>query len=422
MDVERLLIAKIVAERNYNDVYDAGVGIEHFDHPMNRKLFKLIQEFKVSYGEVPTEDVLQKDYPTVTLPDCSEYSMEYLLDEIRRDRLSSILSEGMMEASGLVSERKPEEGLDLLAHAVREGSQQSRAAQVMDLTAMTTDAWADELNERRKREGWLLGVPSGFDALDRATQGFQRQQLITFVGLPKSGKSTLLLLAAMSAHQVAHVPLFVGFEMSNDEQRYRHAAFLAGLSHQQMLTGNISKADRRKLDRAIRALSAMPPFLLASDVRSATTITGLQTLIEQHDPGIVYVDGVYMMRDEEGEDPNSSRALTNITRGLKRMAQTLDIPVVLTTQALTARTGRGQSLTADSVGYSSSFRQDSDVLIGVEKTEIDDINKVSILDARNAKRMSVYIRWDWDSGTFEELDEDPFKQQNQATLDAQSGY
>lgn len=420
IDTERLLISKIVAERNYDAVYEAGVSLEHFDQPVNRKLFQLIQEHKVSYGGVPTEEIIRKDYPTLTLPDCADYSMQYLLDEILNDRALSIYSEAMFEASALVKERRSQEIGEVLARAQRQVEQQNRAATVFDVTERSQKDWNDELRERRKRAGALIGIPSGFDAVDRATLGFQRQQLITFVGLPKSGKSTLLLLAAMSAHQTAHVPLFVGFEMSNDEQMYRHAAWQAGIAHERLLTGNLSKAEQKKFDRAIRALSAMPSFFLASDVRSATTLTGLQTLIEQHRPGIVFVDGVYMMRDEEGEDPNSSRALTNITRGLKRIAQSLDIPIVQTTQALAQRSGRG--LTSDSVGYSSSFRQDSDVLIGVERTEIDDVNKISILDARNAKRMWVYVRWDWDTGTFEELDEDPFEKPTQTAVNAQSGY
>ncbi len=129
-----------------------------------------------------------------------------------------------------------------------------------------------------------------------------------------------------------------------------------------------------------------------------------------------------MMRDEEGEPQGSSQALTNITRGLKRMSQNLDLPVVESTQALGWKTDKRRGLTGDSIGYSSSFFQDSDLLIGVEKTEIDDVNKLKLLGARNAPPMEKYIRWNWDNGTFEELDDDPFEKQSQESVDAKSGF
>jgi hypothetical protein len=73
-------------------------------------------------------------------------------------------------------------------------------------------------------------------------------------------------------------------------------------------------------------------------------------------------------------------------------------------------------------GNSSSFFQDSDLLIGVEKTVTDDVNKLKVLGARNAAQMERYLRWEWDTGTFEELDYDPFAQETKDDANAQSGF
>jgi hypothetical protein len=119
---------------------------------------------------------------------------------------------------------------------------------------------------------------------------------------------------------------------------------------------------------------------------------------------VVYVDGMYMMEDENGEAKGSPQALTNLTRGFKKMAQNLQIPIAISTQVLLWKMDRKRGVTTGSIGYASSFAQDSDVLIGVEKTEDDNICKVKILDGRNVKRMEILVLWDWDEGTFEEIE------------------
>lgn len=422
MDIERHLISKVVADGNFSDVMDAGITADFFDDAMNRKLFRSIQEYKLSYGKVPTLDVLHKDYPTIRLPDSGEYPIAYLLDQLRENRRRGILADGVMEATELLKMGDSERSAEILQQTLRQVAADVPTSTVMDLTAKTLEQRREAYAELRKRDGRMLGIPSGFDSIDYVTQGFQKKQLVTFVGLPKSGKSTLLLLAAMAAHEMAFRPLLVGFEMSTEEQVDRHASILAKISHHRLRTGTLSPEEYKRLEKAWRRLSAMPEFFASTDINSVTTLSGIQAQIERVEPDIVFVDGVYMMRDEEGEPQGSSQALTNITRGLKRMAQNLDLPMVESTQALGWKTDKRRGLTGDSIGYSSSFLQDSDLVIGVEKTEIDDINRVKVLAARNAPTMEKYIRWNWDTGTFEELDDDPFEKPSQENIDAQSGF
>lgn len=421
MDIERHLIAKIVADGNLGDVIDAGVTVDYFEDTLNRKLFQIIVEYHLEFGQIPDLEVLHKDYPMVTLPEATK-PMGYLLKEMRTARSCTILEDSLTDAVGALKAKEPDDCVDILARSLGQVAREVPRSQFQDYAGISEQDWMAEYGELRKRDGKLLGIPSGFDSIDHVTQGFQPEQLITFVGLPKAGKSTLLMLSAMAAHAVAYRPLVVGFEMSNDEQRFRHAAFLAHISHNRLRTGKLTADEEKRLKRAIRRLNAMPEFWASTDINSATTLTGLHTQVERYRPDIVFVDGVYMMRDEEGEPQGSSQALTNITRGLKRLAQNLHLPVVVTTQALSWKTDKRRGLTGDSIGYSSSFLQDSDGVFGVEKTAIDDINKLKGLAIRSGPLMEKYIRWDWDSGTFEELDDDPFAEQTQESADAQSGY
>jgi replicative DNA helicase len=201
-------------------------------------------------------------------------------------------------------------------------------------------------------------------------------------------------------------PLFIGFEMSNDEQAERHDAIRAGVSHSKLRDGALPAEDFKKVERMTRQLESMPAMIFTADSSSTSTLTAIAGMIDKYNPDVVYIDGVYMMEDENGEAKGSPQALTNITRGLKKMAQNTNLPVAISTQVLTWKMDRKRGVTTSSIGYASSFAQDSDVLIGVEPTDDPDINKVKILDGRNVKRMEIYVKWDWETGDFEEMEPD----------------
>ena len=115
-----------------------------------------------------------------------------------------------------------------------------------------------------------------------------------------------------------------------------------------------------------------------------------------------------MMEDELGEKKGSAQALTNITRGLKRMSQNFDIPILCTTQVLLWKLNKRKGPDLNSVGYTSSFGQDSDVVISVDKPDEHDptLQRLKVVAARNAPPLETFVRWDWDLGTFEELESD----------------
>jgi hypothetical protein len=147
---------------------------------------------------------------------------------------------------------------------------------------------------------------------------------------------------------------------------------------------------------------------MTQDAKSVMTLTGLRTKIEKINPDIVFIDGVYLMQDEQGEPGRSAAALSNITAGLKMMAQQIEKPVVIATQALESKM-QGKKMSTFSIGYSSTFLQDSDAIIGAEQTDDKNVTCLKILAARNAPTGEAYYEWNWDPVSFQELEGNPFK-------------
>ena len=56
-----------------------------------------------------------------------------------------------------------------------------------------------EIGDVRENEGKLIGIPSGFTALDKITSGWQSTDLVIVAGRPAMGKTSFVLSMARNA-------------------------------------------------------------------------------------------------------------------------------------------------------------------------------------------------------------------------------
>jgi replicative DNA helicase len=247
----------------------------------------------------------------------------------------------------------------------------------------------------------LLGYPTGFATIDQATEGLQGGQLVSLVASPKVGKSTLMVVIAAHLHDQGHSVMLQSFEMSNREQQERHDAIRAKVSLKRLRKGTLTPAEEQRYQTMLGSLTTMSPLVL-SDSQHGVTVSALAARVARLDPDVVFVDGVYFMIDEVTGESGTAQSLTNITRALKRVAQRLDKPIVLSTQALLWKMRKGKT-SEGSIGYSSSFLQDSDVILGLDKEDgVDDRRTLKIIASRNCPTTEVDLDWDWDNGRFVE--------------------
>ena len=87
----------------------------------------------------------------------------------------------------------------------------------------------------------------------------------------------------------------------------------------------------------------------------------------------------------------------------------IGVPIVGTTQVLSWKIGNRKSrqITAESIGYTSSFAQDSDLVVGVESDpDIENQAILRVVLARTAPKGEVRINWDWNTMDFSEVEDD----------------
>lgn len=404
-DYEGGLIARVVIDGDITPALEARILPAWFVDEQHREVWTHIATHFRDYGEVPTEKMLRYDWPDYALVE-PDASLKVYIDRIADRRRNNLLGETLAEAASELENGDSALAADVLARGLTRVYSEVSTLRDIDLTT----SWLERLEKYEwyaANRGKLLGIPMGVRTIDEALAGFQPEQLITFAGKQKSGKSYMLMHSALTAHRNGSTVLFISFEMSNDEQAARHDALISQVDHSALIRGESSEKMRNKVQKALKRRKNMQPFVLSSDPSGGNTISSVAAKIEQYKPDIVFVDGVYLMADEEnGRDERQQ--LTNITRGFKRLAQRTRLPIIITTQALEWKIGR-RGLQTSSLGYTSSFGQDSDALIGFESIDEDNdpgLKRVKILDARNAPRVSTLVRWDFEEGTMQELEDD----------------
>lgn len=402
MNIERMLVSKVVTEGDITPALDIKIAPDWFLDPDEKQVWAYVRRYYTEYGETPTEAVLRKSFPDYEVLAVSE-PLQFVVDEMATARKRAILEVGLSEVVSLV-EDDVEAALDALQKTLTQTH--SEVSQLRDVDLVTSfQRRIERYDEIQEFGGKLLGVPTGIPMLDSKTAGLRPEQLVTLTGLPKAGKSALLLHFAKSAHEHGATVLFVGFEMSNEEQAARYDAMLAGIDHLHLIRGGLTRDDRKKLERTLTKRKHMQPFVLSADASSSTNVAAIGAKIEQYRPDIVFVDGVYMMEADSGED-DERKKLTEITRSFKRLAQRTKLPVVISTQSLEWKTSRSKGLSTSSLGYSSSFVQDSDIVIGVETPDPDeepDVKRIKMLASRSTALGSALLHWDWSTGTVTEL-------------------
>lgn len=404
---EHILISKVIQAADLSEVIDSGIRPDHFSNQW-RDVWLWVLDYWRQYNAVPTARAFKTEFADVTLLNAEQEPFAALIDQIYTEYKNQHLIAAVTEATGKLRENDTDEAYKVLSEGLQKASTETARLRDIDLT----QSWEGRLNkyeEMRNTPNSLRGIPTGFLGLDRITAGLRPQQLVTFVGEAKKGKSLMTLIMADAAHNHGIVPMYVSFEMSIEEQAARYDAIISGVPHTRIIRGDLTTSDMDQLRKALAIRRNMQPFVMTEDTSSLTTVSALAGKVQQHRPNLLIVDGVYLMDDEHGEPKGSPQALTNITRSLKRLAQRFDIPIIGTTQVLSWKLGnrKTRQITAEAIGYTSSFAQDSDLVLGVESDpDIDNQAIIRVVLSRSSPKGEVRIKWDWDTMDFTEVDED----------------
>lgn len=396
LNVDKLFVSKVVQERDMPPDA-ASIPPEFIFDSEYRKAYEYVRRYYAEYGTVPTARVMAADCPKAPLSPVAE-PWEDIIQRVQNNYLKGILNEHLDKIATSYENDAIPEAINFLGVLVSKVHTVIPNKRDVDATQTGEERLA-RYQERRDNPGMLVGVPSGYPTIDKATQGFQPGQLITLTGLAKVSKSAMAMTFAMAAQEYGKRVMYLTYEMTCDEQTNRLDAYRAGFNDNKLNSGELTNEDMENLRKSIHITEALPPMVFSEDTMTVTAIGAKMDVLE---PDVVIVDGVYMMEDEHGENKGSPQALANIVAGLKFLAMRRKICIIAVTQSTPART-KGEVLNNDSIMGSRAFIQYSNTVIGIERIpEEKRIRKLKIIMSRSCAPCEVVVEFDFDTGTFQE--------------------
>ncbi|HMA37017.1 MAG TPA: replicative DNA helicase [Chloroflexia bacterium] len=236
------------------------------------------------------------------------------------------------------------------------------------------EEYFDRLDVVQHQKGHIIGVPTGFHALDELTGGLQQSDLVIVAARPSVGKSSFGLSIAYNA-AVMHgksVGIF-SLEMSAEQLVQRLLSIASGIETQRLRLGYLNEGEWQKLSDAFGALAAVPLYfddsagLSINEVRSRA-----RRLQAEAGCDLLVVDYLQLMSGRRGGGgDNRVQEVSEISRGLKTLARELNVPVIAMSQlsrAVESRTSHVPMLS--DLRESGSIEQDADIVMFIYREEL----------------------------------------------------
>ena len=184
----------------------------------------------------------------------------------------------------------------------------------------------------------VVGLPTGYEDLDKILCGLRSGALYTLAARPGMGKSTLAMNIAETLSVKGQVPVaFFSLEMSEDELNQRMLGSYSGINLQRFINHDYDKEERTRL---LKDMAKKIPTLNAAPIhicpRTDITISQLRAearrYVKNHGAKLVVVDYLQLVAGSKGSRGNRVQEVGEISRGLKKMALELDVPVIALAQ------------------------------------------------------------------------------------------
>ncbi len=203
------------------------------------------------------------------------------------------------------------------------------------------------LEEARSNTSDIMGLPTGFDLLDKTINGLEPGTLTVVGARPKVGKSTLLMTWARHLAYKSGMPaLYIDTEMSTREQQFRLLSMLSSVPEREIKNGTYFQ-DEQKADAVREAEEITQSGLIMHKYYPDFTPEGVSALARKyyHQFGISCLIFDYIKLPDADlrmiGNVKEYQALGYLSVALKNLAGQLEIPVVTASQLNRESANRG---------------------------------------------------------------------------------
>ncbi len=216
----------------------------------------------------------------------------------------------------------------------------------------------DLINKNRKA---AMGVPTGYEGLDKTIVGLGAGDLVILGARPGMGKTSFAMnIAANVAKSENKAVCVFSLEMSAEQLATRMLSSEACVNSYSLRSGNLQNDDWAKLAGAAARLSKCNILI---DDTSGITVTGMKSKLRRvKNLGLIVVDYLQLMKSEKKNDSRVNE-VSEISRGLKLMAKDFGVPIICCAQLSRGPEKDQRRPALSDLRESGSIEQDADLVM-----------------------------------------------------------
>jgi len=367
MNPEKFLMLKILdgdtdeREVAFKEVANNGVDISYFF--VNPEFWDYIIKHKKKYKVLPSRSTFEHKFGINGSIKVDE-PLKYYIDEIKKYKRYRIAAAAMDKADEFFAKGDYDTGI---VHLRNELKKIETTISVTDMNLRTTiDERIDRYEYRIKNPG-IDGIPSGLARLDEATYGWHGGEFNIIQAFLGNYKTWTMLYMARAALNAGYKVMIATVEMSQFQIARRLDSILSVTAFEKLRSGKFKDdKDILAFKNRMQAIKNLPDCILIGGVSFGELF--LQSKIEEHEPDIVFIDGIYLMVDDNlNRNKAQWEQLNSISRGLKVLAENYNIPIVATTQAWkkSSKPGSKGDESVEDIAYSGGMAQNADNVVSL---------------------------------------------------------
>lgn len=403
------LLTSLVKHNSLKEYMRLSIDEKYFK-PSERELYKAVATHVFKYG-IPSPHTFEEmaaecdvDVPVAHEPP------EYYMEKVRERYISDTLKLAVQGAGVKIKEGDSYQALEDLTKQVIDLSIQKIGGQIVDLR----DSWPivkKVMNEKL----WKTeqGIKMGWPYLDNMAEGLRGGDMVSYIGRPGMGKTFQLLYTGHNAWYNQKVPvLLISMEMIPLLILQRLTAMHGGVSLTALKKAEMSSESATKLGVKMTNLGSheVPYYIVNGNLTA--TVEDIWQLCKQLKPGLLLVDGAYLVRTKDARMGKFER-IGHVAESLKSMIATeLDIPVIATYQFnrdAKKKTKKDEKPGLEDIYGSDVIGQVSSIVLGLledDGVETIERRRVDILKGRSGETGFFYSKWDFVTMDFSEWDEE----------------
>ena len=437
LEAEKYVLGSLLIEPKLAVEFCSRLIDDDFYDEVNKKIYQAIDQLYRQRKEVNLINVIET---LKVLNSYDESSEEYLLNlidfvpttvttesyvNVLKDR--ALERELYYEVNNIAKEvlDGEDEINDLLAKTEKRLMQIVNKQRTGDLTIISNlipKVFDIIENNRQNAKNGIIGLDTGFEALNQFTFGFQNGELIILAARPSVGKSALALnIAYKMAHDNKKNVAFFSLEMGIEQILMRLLANASNVSLSNIRSGNMTPEE---MGRVMSARTEIDELNFYIDETASNNLEDIKIkcrkLKRNGKLDFIVVDYLQLLTASNGKTKMSRyEEVSSISRGLKLLALELDVPVLALSQLSRAVETRKEQEGDNKIASkpqlsdlreSGSIEQDADVVIFLHRDKLQDDPtkrvssfKVETIIAKNRQGMpgSFFLIFRGDKASFE---------------------